>query len=133
MPEVVSFRIWHATSYVSSSYYVSAYYCICVLILLYMCPRTTMYVSSYYYTCVLNTDLPCIYIHIHIHRGASRAQAARSHFSRQLAGVSSSPNPSIHVSSYYYICVSSYSYICVLILPGLACTASWQVSVMTHS
>jgi hypothetical protein len=26
---------------------------ICVLILLYMCPQTTIYVSSYYYMCVL--------------------------------------------------------------------------------
>jgi hypothetical protein len=70
--------------------YVSAYYCICVLILLYMCPRTTIYVSS---------TLTChIYMRIHMHRGASRALAARSHFSRQLAGV------------------SAYSCICVLIL-----------------
>jgi hypothetical protein len=60
--------------------YVSAYYCICVLILLYMFPGTTIYVSS---------TLTChIYIRIHIHRGASRALAARFHFSRQLAGVS---------------------------------------------
>jgi hypothetical protein len=41
---------------VSSCYYVSSYYYICVLILLYilsssyhMCPHTTLYLSSYYY------------------------------------------------------------------------------------
>jgi hypothetical protein len=28
-------------------------YYICVLILIYMCPHTTIYVSSYYYICVL--------------------------------------------------------------------------------
>jgi hypothetical protein len=33
--------------------YVSAYYCICVLIRLYMCPHTTVYVSAYDYICVL--------------------------------------------------------------------------------
>jgi hypothetical protein len=33
--------------------HVSSYYYICVLILLYMCPHTTIYVSSYYYICVL--------------------------------------------------------------------------------
>ena len=42
----------HPAECVSSSYYVSSYYyiyphtAICVLILLYMCPRTTIYVSS---------------------------------------------------------------------------------------
>jgi hypothetical protein len=48
--------------YVSSYYYVSSnfaegtvssYYCICVLIILYMRPHTTIYVSSYYCICVL--------------------------------------------------------------------------------
>jgi hypothetical protein len=48
--------------------YVSSYYYICVLILLYMCPHmcphTTIYVSSYYYMCPRTTkqagpvDLP---------------------------------------------------------------------------
>ncbi len=33
--------------------YVSTYYYIRVLILLYVCPHATIYVSSYYYTCVL--------------------------------------------------------------------------------
>ena len=33
--------------------YASSYYYICVLILLYMCPHTTIYVSSYYYISVL--------------------------------------------------------------------------------
>ena len=39
--------------------YISTYYCICVLILLCVCPHTTicvlirLYVSSYYYKCVL--------------------------------------------------------------------------------
>ena len=34
------------------SMYVSSYYHICVLVLIYVCPYT-MYVSSYYYVCVL--------------------------------------------------------------------------------
>jgi hypothetical protein len=38
--------------YICSSIYVSSYYYICVLILLYMCPHTTIYVSSYYYICM---------------------------------------------------------------------------------
>ncbi len=32
---------------------VGRYDCICVLMLLYMCPHATIYVSSYYYVCVL--------------------------------------------------------------------------------
>jgi len=36
-----------------STLYVSSYYYICVLILLYMRPHTTIYVSSFYYICVL--------------------------------------------------------------------------------
>ena len=36
----------HTSIYVSSCYY------ICVLMLLYMCPHTSIYVSSYYYICV---------------------------------------------------------------------------------
>jgi hypothetical protein len=49
----------HTTMYVSSQHYVSSYYYICVLILLYLssyyyiCPHTTICVSSYYYICVL--------------------------------------------------------------------------------
>jgi hypothetical protein len=44
-----------------TSIYVSAYYYIRVLMLLYMCPHTTIYVlmllymSSYYYICVLGS------------------------------------------------------------------------------
>jgi hypothetical protein len=37
--------------YVCSTIYVSSYYYICVLILLYMCPHTTIYVSSYSLLC----------------------------------------------------------------------------------
>ncbi len=37
----------------SASPVLLAYYYICVLILPYMCPHTTVYVSSYYYICVL--------------------------------------------------------------------------------
>jgi L-asparagine transporter-like permease len=44
----------------SSTIYVSSYYCmcililcLCVLVLLYMCPHTTVYVSSYFCICVL--------------------------------------------------------------------------------
>jgi hypothetical protein len=36
----------------SSSCYSSSCFYICVLILQYVCPRTTMYLSSYYYICV---------------------------------------------------------------------------------
>jgi hypothetical protein len=48
-------RGWLPLSHVAAAphtaIYVSSYDCICVLILLYMCPRTTMHVSSYYYMC----------------------------------------------------------------------------------
>jgi hypothetical protein len=36
---------------VRSTIYVSSYYYMCVLILLYMCPHTAIYVSTYYYLC----------------------------------------------------------------------------------
>ena len=42
--------------YTSIQLYVSSqgpYYYTCVIMLLYMCPHTTIHVSSYYYTCVL--------------------------------------------------------------------------------
>jgi hypothetical protein len=39
--------------YCDATIYVSSYYYMCVLILLYMCPHTTIYVSSYYYIRVL--------------------------------------------------------------------------------
>ena len=44
--------------------YVSTYYYICDLILLYMCPHTTIYVTSYYYICVL--ILLCALILLHM-------------------------------------------------------------------
>ena len=43
----------HTTMYVSSHYYIY------VLILPYMCPRTTIYVSSHYYVCVLILPYIC--------------------------------------------------------------------------
>jgi hypothetical protein len=52
--------------------YVSAYYYICVRILLYMCPHTTVYLSStttticvsaYYYICVLILLYVSLYMH----------------------------------------------------------------------
>ena len=41
----------HTTTYASSSFHVSSYYSTCVLILLCMCPHTTVLVSSYYCEC----------------------------------------------------------------------------------
>jgi hypothetical protein len=87
------------------SIHVSSYYT-CVLILLYMCPHTTIYVSSYYYICVLILLYICPPTTICV---------------RILTYMCS-----IHVSSYFYICVQSSGaalcsallkqYICVLIL-----------------
>jgi hypothetical protein len=89
----------------------SSYCYICVLILLYMCPHTTMCVSAYYYICVLM--LLCI---------CALPQSARStRLSRTRLSL-------LYVSSYGYICVlilewmcphttiyvSSYCYVCVL-------------------
>jgi hypothetical protein len=57
--------------YVSSNYYVSSYYYVCVLILLCLCPHTTIrvlmlpYVSSYYYICVLILLHVCCLIGVH--------------------------------------------------------------------
>ncbi len=54
---------------IHSTIYVSSYYHACVLILLCMCPHTTMcvlillYVSSYYYICVLYILIPLVQLY----------------------------------------------------------------------
>jgi hypothetical protein len=63
--------------------YVSSYCCVCVLILLYMCPHTAVYVSSYYCVCVLILLCMC-------------------------------PHPAAYVSSSCCICVPSNCYVCAL-------------------
>ncbi len=61
--------------------YVSSYYCICVLILLYMYPHTTIHVSSYYYICVLIQLYMCLYVSICVLRPEFHARW-RGPFSR---------------------------------------------------
>jgi hypothetical protein len=119
----------HTTIYVSSHYYIcvlillhprqegSGTRCICVRILLYMCPHTTIYVSSFYYICVLILLYMCPHTTIY---------ASSYCYIRAPGAVVAS---AVYVSAYYYICVlillymwphttiylSSY-YICGLIL-----------------
>ncbi len=45
--------------------YVSAYYLMCVLMLLYMCPHTTVYVPSCYYICALCYYM-CVFILLYV-------------------------------------------------------------------
>ena len=45
---------------------VPSYWCICVLILLYMCPHTAVYVSSYCYICVLILMYMCPHTAVHV-------------------------------------------------------------------
>jgi hypothetical protein len=42
------------------------YSCLCVLILLYMCPHTTIHVPSYCYTCVLILPYMCLHTATHV-------------------------------------------------------------------
>jgi hypothetical protein len=95
---------------VSSSYYVcvligargaheeppaAAPSCVCVLILLYMCPHTTIYVSSHYYICVLILLYMCPqYYYMCPHTTIC-----------VLILLYMCPHTTINVSSYYYICV----------------------------
>ena len=90
-----SYECPHPAMYLACSYYylyVSSYCCICVLILLHMCPHTTVSVSSYCCICVLMLLYMCPHTAMYL------------------------------VSSYYCMCphttasVSSYCYICVLML-----------------
>jgi hypothetical protein len=88
-----------ASSSRASSPETSASYCYtCVLILLYMCPHTTICVSSYYYMC----PLTCVRILL---------LCMSSYYYM-------CPHATIYASSHYYICVlrllyvSSYCYIC---------------------
>jgi hypothetical protein len=78
----------HATLCVLIPVYVSAYYSICVLILLYMCPHTAIYVSAYYSVCVLMllyvSSYYCICVRILLYMR---------------------PHTAINVSSYCYVCV----------------------------
>jgi len=48
----------------ATMYTVASYYHICVLILPYMCPHTTIYVSLYYYMCPHTTIHVSSYYHI---------------------------------------------------------------------
>ena len=80
--------------------YVSSYYHICVLILIYVCPHTTIHVSSYYYTCVLILLYMCphttmsSYYYIEMWRkreGSCGSRPLRAYSSRPLRGYSSRP------------------------------------------
>jgi hypothetical protein len=97
----------HTTLYVSAYYYicvrillyvpscyVSLDYYICVLMLLRMCPHTTIYASAYYYMCPHTAMCPHTNIHV-----SSYILLCMS----------------IYVSAYYNVCVL-ISYVCVLIL-----------------
>jgi hypothetical protein len=93
----------------------SAYCCVCVLILLYMCPHTAIYMSSYCYICVLIL----LYMCPHTATGVSHTadSAVWPHTAIKVSAVW--PHTAIYVSSYCYrrvsygaICSSAYCYVC---------------------
>jgi len=133
----------HTAIYVSSYYCIRVqampYYCICVFVLLYTCPRTTMCVSSYCYICAL------IPLYTRLVRIRMRAQAYGSgcllcnrhttaYELMQCWHSTSTPCAYyyigvlvlLYVSSYYYACprtaiyVSSYLCICAQAVLGKA-------------
>jgi hypothetical protein len=104
--------------------YVSAYYYICVRVLLYMCPRTrllymcrrtSIYVSSYYYICV--GVLVCMWSHAGLLCDASRSEASGHIYTlcdvqSLLCDASERPQLSTALSEYYYIRVLVLLYMC---------------------
>ena len=84
--------------------YVSSYYYICVLILLYMCPHTTICVSSYYYICVL--------ILLHVSSFYYVSSYSSYYYMCVLILLCISPHTTIYLSSFYYICVLMLLYMC---------------------
>jgi hypothetical protein len=84
----------HTTVYVSSYYYMCPHTTICFLILLCMCPHTTVYVSSYYYVCVLILLYMCPHTTICV-----------------LILLYMCPHTTIYVSSYYYMCPHTTGYV----------------------
>ncbi len=87
-----------------------AYYYMCVLIILYMCPHTATFVSSCYYICVL--ILLCMF-------PRSTTYVSSYYYVCVLVLLYMCPHTTMYVSSFYYICVlillyvSSYYFICV--------------------
>jgi hypothetical protein len=86
--------------------YVSSYHYVCVLILLNMCPHTTVYLSSiqYYYACVLILLCMC----------PRAAMYLSTYYYSVVIPLYICPHTTIHVSTFYYMCPRST--ICVLIL-----------------
>ena len=78
----------------STTIYVSSYYCICVLLLPYICPHTIICVSSSSYKCVL--ILPYV-----------------SSYFYMCVLILQCPHTTIYVSSYYYHDVCPHITICV--------------------
>ncbi len=103
--------------------YVSSYYYICVLILLYMCPlilhmcpHNTKYVSSYYYMCPHTTT--CVLIPCLLALGIYMCYVSAYHPSSLLGYICvlilllyMCPHTTICVSSYYCVSVL-YCYMC---------------------
>ena len=56
----------NSNQYLFTTIYVSSYYYVRVLILVYMCPHTTICVSSYYYICVLILLFVCPHTSIYV-------------------------------------------------------------------
>ena len=119
-------RILLQTSICVLILYVSSYYYMCVLILLYMCPNTTIYVSSYYYIRVpilinmcphttiyvsscyyISSVLILLYKQVHVSLDAYDTAASVC----VLILLYMCPNTAIYLSSYYYICVLILLYI----------------------
>jgi hypothetical protein len=75
---------------------VSSYYLTCVLILLYICPNTTIYVSSYYHICVLILLYMCPHTTIYV----------SSYYYIYMC-----PDTTIYVSLDYYVCPHTTIYV----------------------
>jgi hypothetical protein len=112
----------HTTTCVLILLYGSLYHYICFLILLYMCPHTTIYVSAFYYVCVcvlmllyyMSLSLSLSLSHTHTHTKAPLVITHQHPIYSVLmllyvvvcrARPYKFPHTTIHVSSYYYICV----------------------------
>ncbi len=110
--------------------YASSYYHICFLILLYLCPHTTIYVSSYYYICVLILVYMCSHTTMYV---SSYCYVC------VLILLCMCPHTTMYVSSYYYTCAtspclapSSISLLWTSFTTQFTCFSSTKVQILTQ-
>jgi len=81
-----------------------SYYYVCVLILLCMCPHTTMYVSSYYYMCPHTTRYAfayCFMCPLEHAEGRRKICSSRAHRSMRTLGIAAHVQQYIRISALY--------------------------------